>query len=106
MQPSHQPVVGSIRQTPVQGLGASFIIPTYCSPCGARPEKRNDYLGGIRTHPRQSVDPVSLLGRQLFRHKIRKQPLATILLLICIVQIGVAAGLIFVFCALAVPDLA
>jgi uncharacterized membrane protein YsdA (DUF1294 family) len=37
--------------------------------------------------------PGALLARQLFRHKTRKQPFSTYLLLICAVQTGLLVGL-------------
>jgi len=38
--------------------------------------------------------PGALLARRLFRHKTRKQPFSTYLLLIGVVQIGLAVGLL------------
>jgi uncharacterized membrane protein YsdA (DUF1294 family) len=36
--------------------------------------------------------PAALLARRVFRHKTRKEPFSTLLLLIVAVQIGAAAG--------------
>ncbi len=36
--------------------------------------------------------PAALLARQTFRHKTRKQPFSTILLLIATIQVGAVAG--------------
>jgi uncharacterized membrane protein YsdA (DUF1294 family) len=38
--------------------------------------------------------PAALLARRLFRHKTRKQPFSTYLLLIVAVQIGITIGLL------------
>ena len=41
--------------------------------------------------------PGALLARRLFRHKTRKEPFSTRLQLICMVQLGVLAGLAVAF---------
>ena len=41
--------------------------------------------------------PGALLARQLFRHKTRKEPFSTHLLVIVAVQAGAAIGLVYAF---------
>jgi uncharacterized membrane protein YsdA (DUF1294 family) len=36
--------------------------------------------------------PAALLGRQIFRHKTRKEPFSTLLQLIVVVQVGATVG--------------
>ncbi len=40
--------------------------------------------------------PAALLARRLFRHKTRKQPFSTLLLLIVAMQIGAPTGLLLI----------
>jgi uncharacterized membrane protein YsdA (DUF1294 family) len=59
-------------------------------------------LGGRRRIPESDLlglaliggSPGALLARHLFRHKTRKQPFSTQLMLIVVVQIGAAIGFI------------
>ena len=41
--------------------------------------------------------PGALLARHLFRHKTRKEPFSTLLLLICALQLGALIGLALTF---------
>jgi hypothetical protein len=78
-QPPHQPVAGSIRQIPVQGLGGCCMRSLYYSQCRTWPE---DCLGPVSTHLDQSASVV------LFGITSNAQ----------YAQIGVAAELLFAFC--------
>jgi uncharacterized membrane protein YsdA (DUF1294 family) len=68
-----------------------------------RYDKRRAVVGGRRIREADLLflalvggSPAALLARRLFRHKTRKQPFSTLLLLIAGVQAGALIGLLLI----------
>ncbi|APR52846.1 DUF1294 domain-containing protein [Sphingomonas koreensis] len=68
-----------------------------------RHDKRRAIDGGRRVREADLLllaliggSPAALLARRLFRHKTRKQPFSTLLLLIVAMQIGAPTGLLLI----------
>ena len=66
-----------------------------------RHDKQRALVGGRRVREADLLllaliggSPAALLARRLFRHKTRKQPFSTLLMLIMVVQAGALIGLL------------
>ena len=83
----------------ILGLGAVNVVTILCF----RHDKLRAQTGGRRMAETDLLflaliggTPGAFLARHLFRHKTRKQPFSTYLMLIAAVQIGACAGLFLI----------
>lgn len=82
---------------------AYFALVNLIALLSFRYDKRRAVAGGRRVREADLLllaliggSPAALLARRLFRHKTRKEPFSTFLLLIVVVQIGALIGLFLI----------